>query len=197
MSHLVHAVVYVLPTLTVNATALADIGRAYARRRGYEFLAVSRDWSEVEWLLATDRAQAVIFADPTHIPPASQATADTRRLTRSTRVPGHQAVVKAVGSCPIPEPSGPDRAVILVPPGQLDPHGARCAEMAERQGLTIAGIVQDLRAAIQLLHDGEASVLIVGDDAHLRSPAGPRIEIVSLQPTVSGARRSKLIRRQQ
>lgn len=191
-----------IPSNLPNDSTLEAQCRVYITRRGYRFVTVTRDWDEVEWLLGTGRARVVVFANPAHIErpvpaeiAAEVAAEETGRITRSTRVPGHQTVVKAIGCCPIPVPPGPGRAVILVPPGQLDPHGARCAQLAERQGLTIAGVVQDLAAAIRMLADGEATVLIVGDDTHLQCPNGPRIEIVALQPTISGARRSKVIRR--
>jgi hypothetical protein len=197
------AVSFIPPNLPNDSTLEARC-RAYTNRRGYRFLTVTRDWDEVEWLLGTGRARVVVFANPAHIerPVPAEIAAGisaevTGRITRSTRVPGHQTVVKAIGCCPLPVRPGPGRAVILVPPGQLDPHGGRCAQLAEQQGLEITGVVQTLDAAIKLLHDREATVLLVADEDHMRDPDGLRIEIVSLQPTVAGARRSKLIRRRQ
>lgn len=197
----VHAIVFIPPHLTGDADLDASC-RTYIARRGYHYVTTCRDWADVEWLLAHDRAQVVVFANPDHIQapvPAEIATTEaTGRIEApSRRDPHHQTLLKAVGrsTVPVRHPSD-DQAVIFVPPGQLDPYGARCAQLAERQGLRIAGVVQDLGAAIRMLAAGKASVLIVGNDDHLNCQRDMRIEVVALQPAASGARRSKLIRRQ-
>lgn len=191
------AVVFIPPNLP-NDGDLAVRCQAYILRRGYHLIAFSRDWDEVEWLLGTGRAVIVIFADPHHIerPVPAEIASDepTRRIRASSRRPDQQTVVKAIGRCPLPRRSSVDKAVILVPPGQLDPHGARCTQVAEQEHLEIVGVVQDLAAAVRMMADGDASVLIVGHDDHLRCQ-DLRIEIVALRPTPSGARRSKIIRR--
>jgi hypothetical protein len=196
----IQAVLHVLPNLHVSANTLIELGKAYCRRRGYRFLAVSQDWTEIDWLLGTGRAQAVVLTSPHQA--ADFVGANTgaimkagRRSTSRTSCTSRDTV-KAVGSSPVPSPSGPARAVILVPPGQLDPHGARCAQQAEQQGLEVAAVVQTLDAAVKTLYDRDATVLLVATEDHLRDPDGLRIEIVSLQPTIAGARRSRIIRRQ-
>ena len=75
------------------------------------------------------------------------------------------------------------RAIIFVPPGEFDPHAARCMERCVRDGYTFTGLVRGEWDEVQRMLDaGEASVAIVSVEEHLPPNRKPRIEVVGNEP---------------
>jgi len=87
------------------------------------------------------------------------------------------------------------RAIIYIPADQTD-YAPMLTEYCARQGYTLEGIVHNnLREAMRMLADDEATALVVARDEHLTQERHPRIEVVASQPTPKGERRSRIIRR--
>lgn len=91
------------------------------------------------------------------------------------------------------------RAIVFVPGDEFDPHAARCVAYAEDQGYDLIGIIRDnWPAAQKMLGDGETSVVIVSEQAHLDPARKPRVEVVADQyhsGTSGWEQRTRVIRR--
>ncbi|WP_328465570.1 hypothetical protein OHA21_43930 [Actinoplanes sp. NBC_00393] len=200
---MIQAIIFIPPNLVLDG-AYSNQCTAYIARRGYELVAVYRKWEDVEQVLKNGRAQVVIFADLSHIiapvplevAPSAEATQRIKRCT-----PGRAKVrARNTGRADSnsARPVDPNRAIIFIPEGKADPHGARCVQYCEDRGLDLAGIVHgDFAAAIKMLADRDAGTLIVADEEHLNcGTAYPRIEIAN-QHDAAGNRRSRIIKRRE
>lgn len=70
-------------------------------------------------------------------------------------------------------------AVIFVQPDRFDVHAARCLDYCGTMRYKVAGLVcGDWAAALRMIKDGLATVIVVSSPAHLEADREPRIEIV-------------------
>lgn len=70
-------------------------------------------------------------------------------------------------------------AVIFVRPENYDVNAARCLEHCQAQRYHVVGVIPgDWRAAMQMLGDGQASVIVVSSPDQLDPLQEPRIEVI-------------------
>jgi hypothetical protein len=70
-------------------------------------------------------------------------------------------------------------AVIFVQPDRFDVHAARCLDYCAAMRYEVAGLIcGDWNAALQMLKDGLASVVVVSSMTQLDPHREPRIEVV-------------------
>lgn len=79
-------------------------------------------------------------------------------------------------------------AVVFVPDHLFDQHAPECLAYCTACGYEIAGVIQgDWRAALAMLADGLATVIVVARRDHLPPDGGPRIEVASEHATPARA----------
>ncbi|SNY29178.1 hypothetical protein [Paractinoplanes atraurantiacus] len=83
----------------------------------------------------------------------------------------------------------PVEAIVFVLSGHLLPDADRCIRYCLSRGYNMIGVVRDdWRAAMEMLADGRAEVLVVADPQHLDPNRTPRVEYVShAEPAVAAA----------
>jgi hypothetical protein len=89
-------------------------------------------------------------------------------------------------------------AVVFVLTRFLLPDADRCIQYCITSGYHMVGLVRDdWGAAMEMLHDGRAEVLVVADPQHLDPHRSPRIEMVSHPPQGGAVRseRSRMVKR--
>jgi hypothetical protein len=70
-------------------------------------------------------------------------------------------------------------AVIFVQAEKFEANAARCLDYCAARRYEVAGLIcGDWDAALQMLRDGLAGVIVVGSAAHLDPEREPRIEVV-------------------
>lgn len=71
-------------------------------------------------------------------------------------------------------------AVIFVPDHLVEQFAPQCLAYCTARGYTIAGVIQgDWQAALAMLADELATVIVVARRDHLPADGGPRIEVAS------------------
>jgi hypothetical protein len=87
-------------------------------------------------------------------------------------------------------------AVIFVQPEKRDANAARCLDYCAAMRYEVAGLVcGDWQAALQMLKDGLAEVIVVASMAQLDPEREPRIEVVPRRTNARRAARSRLVAR--
>lgn len=77
------------------------------------------------------------------------------------------------------------RAVIFVPSDAREPHTTSCAHHCQAKGYDIVGVVAgDWGAVLDMFRDGEATVAVVADPAHIDPDWEPRVELAGRGPMV-------------
>ena len=87
-------------------------------------------------------------------------------------------------------------AVIFVQPEKFDVNAARCLEYCAVMRYDVAGLIcGDWQAALQMLKDGLAGVIVVSTMAQLDPEREPRVEVVPRRTNARRAANSRLVAR--
>jgi hypothetical protein len=85
-------------------------------------------------------------------------------------------------------------AVIFVQAERFDVHAARCLDYCAAMRYDVAGLIcGDWNAALQMLKDGLATVIVVSSMSQLDPQREPRIEIVPKRMNTRRATRPRLV----
>jgi hypothetical protein len=87
-------------------------------------------------------------------------------------------------------------AVIFVQPEKFDVNAARCLDYCAAMRYDVAGLIcGDWHAALQMLKDGLAGVIVVSSLAQLDPEREPRIEVVPRRTNARRNARPRLVAR--
>lgn len=85
-------------------------------------------------------------------------------------------------------------AVIFVQPERFDVHAARCLDYCAAMRYDVAGLIcGDWNAALRMLRDGLATVIVVSSMNQLDPHREPRIEVVPKRMNARRATRPRLV----